>query len=98
LVDDRIARHDRHLLAELDAEQTYGSFHVVHPDGRIESAGAGLTAIIGALPFGSPFAGVMRRLPGVTEAAYDWFADHREEISQMFGLADHPQKDPAEKP
>ncbi len=98
LADDRIARHSGYLLGDLDREETYSSFHVVHPDGRVESAGPGLAALFEALP-GLGFVGsAMRRLPGPTERFYEWFAENRPWISQGTGLINHPQRDPAEQP
>lgn len=98
LADDRIARHDHHLLADLDEDATYSSFHVIHPDGRRESGGDGLAAVFSALRFGRPLAAAMRRFSGTTDAAYRWFAENRTWISQGTGLIDHPDRDPSEQP
>jgi predicted DCC family thiol-disulfide oxidoreductase YuxK len=98
LADDRIARHAGHLLGDLDEDLTYRSFHVVHPDGRRESAGPGLAALFEALPGFGVVGAAMRRFPGPTERVYEWFALNRPWISQGTGLINHPQRDPAEQP
>lgn len=98
LADDLIARHDAHLLGNMDTEETYGSLHVIHPDGRVESGGGALASLIGALRFGAPLGAILRRFPGLTEAAYTWFAGHRVGISQTTGLTNHPQRDPSQLP
>ena len=98
VANDRIARHAGGLLADLDREDTYSSFHVVHPDGRRESAGDGLAALLEALGPLRPVGRVMRRFPGPTQSLYEWFARNRPWISQGTGLINHPQRDPSEQP
>jgi len=98
LNDDMIARHDDFLLANMSQEETYGSFHVIHPDGRVESGGDGLATVIGALRFGGPLAAAMRRFSRASNGLYDWFVAHRAGISQTTGLINHPQRDPSQQP
>lgn len=98
IADDRIARHEHGLLADLSEDETYESFHVIHPDGRRESGGDGLAALFEALPGAGPIGRAMRRFPGSTETFYEWFANNRPWISQGSGLINHPQRDPDEQP
>lgn len=95
---DRIDRHETGLLAATDPDARYETWHVVHPDGRLEHGGAGLITVVGELPGGRPLAAVMRRVPGVIDAAYGWFARNRSWISQGTGLIHHPQRDPGASP
>jgi predicted DCC family thiol-disulfide oxidoreductase YuxK len=98
LAFDRIARHDRGLLADLTEEEKYSSWHVVHPDGQLESGSAGIAAALADLPAGALAASLVRRFSGPTERGYQWFARNRGWISRGSGLIDHPQRDPREQP
>jgi predicted DCC family thiol-disulfide oxidoreductase YuxK len=97
LVFDRIARHDAGLLSAMDPETRYGSWHVVHPDGTVESGALGIAAALRELPFGQIPSRLIRRFPGPPERGYQWFADNRGWISQGSGLINHPQRDPREQ-
>lgn len=94
LTFDRIARHDAGLLAELDDEERYGSWHVVHPDGRMEHGAAGVAATVAVLPGGRVPARLIRQFSGPSAAGYQWFARNRGWISRGSGLINHPQRDP----
>ncbi|MDQ8046783.1 MAG: DCC1-like thiol-disulfide oxidoreductase family protein [Patulibacter sp.] len=97
LAFDRIARHDDGLLAAMDPQDRYGSWHVVHPDGRVEDASAGIAAAVSVLPGGRLPARAIRRFPALPEAGYQWFVRNRSWISQATGLIDHPERDPREQ-
>lgn len=97
LADDRIARHDSGLLSGMTEETRYATWHVVHPDGRIESGGDGLAALFGALPGAQPLAFLLRRMPSASNGFYTWFKDNRDWISQSTGLTEHPQRDQREQ-
>jgi predicted DCC family thiol-disulfide oxidoreductase YuxK len=71
------------LLADLTPEQRSASWHLVSPDGRRASAGAGLPAVLVLLPGGRVPASVLARQPGVTERGYRWVADHRSKLSRV---------------
>lgn len=97
LAFDRIARHDRGLLADVPPVERYSSWHVVHPDGTLEHGSAGLATTIAQLPGGSVVAWPMRRLPRAADAGYRWFVRNRGWISRGSGLINHPQRDPREQ-
>ena len=65
------------LLEPMPREEQFASFHLVDPDGRLTSAGAGLPTVLRALPAGHLPADVLDRMPGLTERGYRWVADHR---------------------
>lgn len=69
LVFDRIARHDRGLLASVPAEERYDAWHVVMPDGARLDGAAGLAAAIDALPAGGLVASLMRRNTALSDAS-----------------------------
>lgn len=70
------------LLADLTPERRAASWHLVSPDGRRESAGAGLPAVLPLLPGGGMPASVLARRPDLTERGYRWVADHRSKLSR----------------
>jgi predicted DCC family thiol-disulfide oxidoreductase YuxK len=82
LTFDRIARHDAGLLADLTEDERYGSWHVIHPDGRAEHGSDGVAAAVGALPGGRWLERGIRRWPGPPDAGYRWFARNRGWISR----------------
>lgn len=94
---DTIVRHDAGLLADLDPETRYASWHAIHVDGRAEHGAPALAATLARLPGGAPLAAAMRRFPRVGAAGYAWFVRNRAWISQTAGLVDHPQRDPREQ-
>jgi predicted DCC family thiol-disulfide oxidoreductase YuxK len=97
LAHDRIARHDDGLLADLDPEERYSSWHAVFPDGRRVSGSRALEAALDVLPFGRGPAAFIRRFPGLSDRAYRWFARNRGWISRGTGLIDHPERDEREQ-
>jgi predicted DCC family thiol-disulfide oxidoreductase YuxK len=73
------------LLGDMDEERKVASWHLVAPDGRVYSAGAAVPALAELLPAGTPIALLARRFPGATERAYEWVADHRDELGRRLG-------------
>ncbi len=71
------------LLADLTPEQRSASWHLVSPDGRRASAGAGLPAVLVLLPGGGIPASVLARQPDLVERGYRWVADHRSKLSRV---------------
>jgi predicted DCC family thiol-disulfide oxidoreductase YuxK len=53
------------------------SWHLVHPDGRVESAGDAFPALFRLLPGGTPFAALSRALPGPSRRGYMVVANNR---------------------
>jgi alpha-1,6-mannosyltransferase len=73
------------LLGGMDAERKMASWHLVTPDGRVYSAGAAVRPLWEMLPRGKPVALLARLLPGTTERAYAWVADHRDQLGRRLG-------------
>ena len=71
------------LLAAMPREQQFASWHLVDPSGRLRSAGDALPTVLRALPAGHLPAGVLARMPGLTERGYRWVADHRTTLGPM---------------
>jgi len=92
LTDDMIQRRADDLLADLGEERRLATWHAIHPDGRRESGGAALAAVLERLPGAAPAAWVARRLPGPTDRAYRWMAGHRAGISGLLRTREHPDK------
>ena len=69
----------RRLLdaAEVPEEKRLRSWHLVHPDGRVESAGAAFPALFRLLPAGAPVAALTGALPGLSERGYMLVANNR---------------------
>lgn len=63
--------------AEVPDESRLRSWHLVHPDGRVESGGAAFPALFRLLPAGAPFAAISRALPRLSDRGYALVADHR---------------------
>jgi predicted DCC family thiol-disulfide oxidoreductase YuxK len=70
------------LLADLTPEQREASWHLISPDGRRASAGAGLAAVLGVIPGGRIPAAALARAPTTTERAYRWVAEHRSQLGR----------------
>lgn len=70
------------LLDGMDADLRLRSAHVVDERGRIRSGGAAVQTLAAVLPAGAPVGWLAGRLPGPTDAAYRWVADHRVGISR----------------
>lgn len=63
--------------AEIPEERRLRSWHLVRPDGRVESAGAAFPALFRLLPAGAPIAALTRALPGLSERGYMLVANNR---------------------
>ena len=70
------------LLGPMDEEKKMGSWHLVTPDGRVHSAGAGFPELFRRLPGGSPLGSLSSRLPGLSERAYRLVAENRSLIGK----------------
>ncbi len=92
LAADLIQRHRDTTLADLSPEQQLASWHAIHPDGRRESGGAALAAVLEQLPLAGGAARVVRALPGPTDRAYRWVARHRTGISRLLRTQGHPER------
>lgn len=97
LAHDRIVRHDLGLLSDIDPVTRYASWHTIHPDGRVEHGAQGVASALEEIPIGKLPAKFVRRFPGVSDAAYQWFVHNRGWISRGSGLINHPQRDPREQ-
>jgi predicted DCC family thiol-disulfide oxidoreductase YuxK len=65
------------LLADLPPERRAASWHLVSPDGRRWSAGAGAPPLLRLLRGGRVPAAALARAPQLTERGYRWVANHR---------------------
>jgi predicted DCC family thiol-disulfide oxidoreductase YuxK len=71
------------LLADLAPEQRMASWHLISPDGRRQSGGAALPALLRLLPAGRLPAAAFGRFPGATDRGYRWVASHRSGLSRL---------------
>jgi predicted DCC family thiol-disulfide oxidoreductase YuxK len=65
------------LLADLDPTERLRSAHVIHDDGRRESGGAAMRAVLDVLPSARRLAWLARLSPRATDAGYRVVARHR---------------------
>ena len=65
------------LLREVPEERRMESWHLVGPNGRVESAGDALATLFRLLPGGRPLAALAARAPAASRIAYRWLADRR---------------------
>jgi predicted DCC family thiol-disulfide oxidoreductase YuxK len=65
------------LLGDLNEEERLGSWHLVAPTGRRNSAGAAAPILLRGLPGGGPLAALLERFPKATLRCYAWLARHR---------------------
>jgi predicted DCC family thiol-disulfide oxidoreductase YuxK len=70
------------LLSDLSPDERLASWHLISPDGERRSGGSGLAPLLRLLPAGTIPALGIARLPGVTDRAYDWVANHRSQLSR----------------
>jgi predicted DCC family thiol-disulfide oxidoreductase YuxK len=73
------------LLPGMDPRKKMASWHLVTPEGRVRSAGAAAPDLFRLLPGGTPLAVITSTLPGTTERAYRWVADHRDWLGGKLG-------------
>ena len=71
------------LLWDLTPEQREGSWHLVAPGGRRESAGDAAPTLLALLPGGRLPAAVLAAAPKLTNRAYYWVAAHRSQLSRV---------------
>jgi predicted DCC family thiol-disulfide oxidoreductase YuxK len=57
-----------------------GSWHLIDDQGRVHSAGKGLSELFRLLPGGRPLAEVFGRFPGASERFYYAIANNRDKI------------------
>jgi predicted DCC family thiol-disulfide oxidoreductase YuxK len=65
------------LLGGVPAEGQLESWHLVHPDGRVESAGDAFPAVFRLLPAGGPIAALTARFPLLSNRCYMLVAKNR---------------------
>jgi predicted DCC family thiol-disulfide oxidoreductase YuxK len=70
------------LLADMPPQQRLASWHLIDERGRRTSGGEALTELLRVLPTGRPLSALTASVPGVTERAYRWVADHRSLLSK----------------
>ena len=75
----------RMLLADLDEQERWASWHLVDPQGRRTSAGAAVAPLLSLLPAGGQAATVARALPGPVERAYRLVARNRGLVGRAVG-------------
>jgi predicted DCC family thiol-disulfide oxidoreductase YuxK len=73
------------LLGALDPDLRAASWHLIDPGGRVLSAGAAAPELLRLVPAGGPAAGLLERLPRLTDRAYRWVADHRSALGKPLG-------------
>lgn len=71
------------LLAPMPEPERLASWHLVLPSGEVRSAGAAAAPLARLLPGGRPLAVVFETLPGLTDRAYRWVADHRGALARL---------------
>ena len=71
------------LVGDLDEEERMGSWHIVLPDGRRESAGRALAPLLRLLPGGRPFAALVERFPRFADRAYFALAKRRSALGKL---------------
>jgi predicted DCC family thiol-disulfide oxidoreductase YuxK len=64
------------LLSGMSEDDQMASWHLVEA-GTVRSGGAAFPPALARLPGGRPLARATERLPGASERAYRWVADHR---------------------
>ena len=67
----------------MEEEERMASWHLVGPDGRIFSGGAGFVPLGRLLPGGRPLATLPARFPRAAERAYRLVADHRTGLGRL---------------
>jgi predicted DCC family thiol-disulfide oxidoreductase YuxK len=70
------------LLTSIAEERRLRSWHVVHPDGRIESTAPALATVLDTLPGGAPMAKLTRAFPRAAHRAYMLVAANRSALGK----------------
>jgi predicted DCC family thiol-disulfide oxidoreductase YuxK len=73
-------REAERVLARMSPEERLRSWHACAACGGVSSGGAALPLVLRRLPGGGPLAAASERLPGATERAYAWVAEHRAQL------------------
>jgi predicted DCC family thiol-disulfide oxidoreductase YuxK len=71
------------LLAGMGEDERMASWHLVGPDGRVDSGGAAFVPLGRLLPAGRPLAALAERFPRGAERAYRLVADHRSALGRV---------------
>jgi predicted DCC family thiol-disulfide oxidoreductase YuxK len=71
------------LLTDLDPAAQLASWHLISPEGERFSAGAGAPPLLRLLAGGRVPAAIIAAVPGPTDRAYRWVADHRSTLSRF---------------
>jgi len=74
------------LLAGLDREARFASWHAVTGEGRVYSGGAGVPELLQRLPGGWAPAALARRMPRATDRAYRVVAANRDRLGRIVGV------------
>jgi predicted DCC family thiol-disulfide oxidoreductase YuxK len=75
------------LLADVAPEDRLASMHVVHADGRRESGGAALRAVLASLPSTRVAARLAAAAPAATDVVYAFVARHRVLAGRLIGVS-----------
>jgi predicted DCC family thiol-disulfide oxidoreductase YuxK len=73
------------LLAGMDSQTRFDSWHLVDADGRVWSAGAAIPETLRLLPGGAPLAWLASISPALTEQAYRAVSRHRDRLGRLLG-------------
>jgi predicted DCC family thiol-disulfide oxidoreductase YuxK len=71
------------LLADMPEERRMASWHLVDPDGGVNSAGAAFPPLFRLLPGGHPLAAVASKFPGAVDRGYRWVAANRSRFGPL---------------
>jgi predicted DCC family thiol-disulfide oxidoreductase YuxK len=73
------------MLAGMDRETRFDSWHLVGVDGRVWSAGAAIPETLRLLPGGAPLGWLASLSPALTERAYRSVSRHRVQLGRLLG-------------
>jgi predicted DCC family thiol-disulfide oxidoreductase YuxK len=71
------------LLSDLPPDERTSSAHAIDPAGERHSGGAAAPPLLRLLPGGRPLASLLAALPGPTDRAYRWVAEHRAALARL---------------
>jgi predicted DCC family thiol-disulfide oxidoreductase YuxK len=71
------------LLAGKPEDERAASWHLVEPNGHVNSAGTAFAPLLRLLPRGRSLAALFARFPNATERGYRWVADHRSALGRL---------------
>lgn len=81
------------LLSGMPADERMASWHLVDPEGRVQSGGAAIAPLLRLLPGGRFLAAISARMPGPMERMYRWTADHRSGLGRLVTSGAHARAD-----